>query len=61
MEISRGLGIGIVMIIPSFVGGGAVWDLFDNWGAVFVWIAVMAVIYGLILYKVREGDSSDGA
>jgi hypothetical protein len=61
MDVSRSLGIGIVMIIPSFIGGGAMWDLFNSWGAVIAWIAVMAVIYGLILYKRKEGDSSDGA
>jgi len=61
MEVSRSLGIGIVMIVPSFVGGGAVWDLFNSWGAVITWIAVMAVIYGMIIYRGREGDSKYGA
>jgi hypothetical protein len=28
-----------------------VWDLFNSWGAVIAWIAVMAFIYGLILYR----------
>ena len=61
MDVSRSLGIGIVMIIPSFIGGGAMWDLFNSWGAVISWIAAMAVIYGMILHKRKEGDSSDGA
>jgi hypothetical protein len=61
MDISRGLGIGIVMIIPSFVGGGAVWEFVHNWGAVTAWILLMAAIYGLILYKAGKGDSSDAA
>jgi hypothetical protein len=51
MDVSRGIGIGIVMVIPSFVGGGVVWDIFNNWGAVFGWIGIIAVIYGVILYK----------
>jgi hypothetical protein len=37
------------------------WDLFNSWGAVIAWIAIMAVIYGLILYKRKEGVSNDGA
>jgi len=53
MDISRSLGVGIVMIIPSFVGGGALWDIFNSWGVVIAWVAVMAVIYGLILYRGR--------
>jgi hypothetical protein len=53
MGITRCLGIGIVMIIPSFVGGGALWDIFKSWAAVFVWIAAMAVVYGVILSRSR--------
>ena len=51
MEISRDLGIGVVMIIPTFVGGGAVWDIFGNWIAVIVWIIIMICLYGRILSK----------
>jgi len=51
MGITRRLGIGIVMIIPSFIGGGALWDIFKSWAAVFVWVAAMAVVYGIILSK----------
>jgi hypothetical protein len=51
MEVSRRLGIGIVMIIPSFVGGGAIWELFSSWGAVITWIAIIMIVYGFVLYK----------
>ncbi|MBN1625043.1 MAG: hypothetical protein JW944_00850 [Deltaproteobacteria bacterium] len=51
MDVSRSIGTGIVMIIPSFVGGGAAWEFFNNWGAVFAWLAVMIVTYGFILYR----------
>jgi hypothetical protein len=53
MGIARCLGIGVVMIIPSFVGGGALWELFNSWAAVSVWIIMMAVVYGIILSKVH--------
>jgi hypothetical protein len=53
MGITRCLGIGIIMIIPSFVGGGALWEIFQSWAAVFVWIAAMAVVYGITLSKSR--------
>jgi len=49
MENARRIGIGITMIIPSFVGAGAVWDLFSNWLAVFAWLAIMAILYGRII------------
>ncbi len=51
MEISRYLGIGIVLIIPAFVGSGAVWQFFNSWIAVFIWIIIMAFLYGGILSK----------
>lgn len=44
MDLFRRIGIGIVMIVPTFVGGGAVWDIFHNWFAVGVWIVIMAVV-----------------
>lgn len=53
MGITRCLGIGIIMIIPSFVGGGALWDILKSWAAVFVWIIAMAVVYSVILSKSR--------
>lgn len=51
MDISRDLGIGIVMIIPSFVGGGAAWHLFHSWTVVFIWLIIMVCVYGGILKK----------
>jgi hypothetical protein len=53
MGVSRCLGIGIVMIIPSFVGGGAVWDLFNSWAAVFTWLFIMVLVYVFILLRTR--------
>lgn len=51
MDLSRKIGIGIVMIIPSFVGGGAVWNILHSWVAVILWLLIMASIYGGILLK----------
>lgn len=48
---SRDIGIGIVMMIPSFVGSGLVWNLFHNWFAVFGWLIVMCFVFGIILKK----------
>jgi hypothetical protein len=48
---ARDLGIGIVMMIPTFVGGGALWQFFHSWSAIIAWIIVMAGLYGGILYK----------
>ena len=46
MDIARKIGICVVMIIPTFVGAGALWDIFHNWPAIFIWIAVMACVAG---------------
>ena len=54
---SRDIGIGIVMIIPSFVGSGAVWHLTHGsgpvirWGLVVLWIIAMICVYGGILKR----------
>ena len=49
MDIFRKIGIGIVMIIPTFVGSGLVWGIFNSWIAVLAWIIIMAFLYGGIL------------
>ena len=49
MDISRKIGIGIVMIVPSFVGSGALWGICKSWLAILVWIAIMIILYGGII------------
>jgi hypothetical protein len=44
MDLPRKIGIGIVMIIPTFVGGVALWDIFGGWVAASIWIVVMAAV-----------------
>ncbi len=51
MDLPRKIGIGIVMIIPTFVGGAALWDIFNNWFAVVVWVVVMAAVSGAIVSR----------
>lgn len=41
MDIPRMIGIGIVMIVPTFVLGGALWEMFHSWFAVLLWVIVM--------------------
>ena len=52
MDFFRKIGIGIVMIVPTFVGCGALWDIFCGWGAVaavIIWIIIMGALYGSII------------
>ncbi len=49
MEIPKKIGIGIVMIIPAFVFGAAVWSLFGSWITVFVLEILMALFYSSII------------
>ena len=49
MDIYRKIGTGVVMIVPTFVGGGAVWNIFNSWILVFIWIIIMAAVYSGIL------------
>ncbi len=55
MDISRKIGIAVVLIIPGFVLGGVVWALLGSLSAVLGWLAVlcveivMAIIYSFII------------
>jgi hypothetical protein len=52
MDTARKLGIGIVMIIPTFVVAGALWQIFSSWLAVIVWIAIMAAFTAALLLAI---------
>ena len=45
-DFARKIGIGVVMIIPSFVGAGAAWEFFGSWFAVFTWVLIVGTLYG---------------
>ena len=50
MEIPRKIGMGILMIVPTFVGAGAIWDIFDgSWLAIIVWIILMCLFSGALI------------
>ena len=49
MDIPRKLAILIVMLIPTFVGAGVVWALFESWIAVLIWVVIMGVVAGNII------------
>ncbi len=49
MDITRKLAILIVMIVPTFVGAGALWDVFGSWIAVLIWVVVMGVVAGNVI------------
>lgn len=46
MDLPRKLGVGIVMIVPAFVLGGALWSLTKSWVAVWILAALFAIGYG---------------
>jgi hypothetical protein len=43
MDIPRMFGKIIVMIIPTFVGAGAVWQVSHSWMAIGIWTIVMVI------------------
>jgi hypothetical protein len=49
MDLPRKIGIAIVMIVPAFVGAGALWAVFHNWIAVIIWLLLMAGLSGAII------------
>jgi len=49
MDIARKIGIGIVMIIPTFVVAGAIWDMIHSWFAIVVWVVIMGLVTGSVI------------
>ncbi len=49
MDPIRKLAIGMVMIVPGFVLGGAVWAWLESWWAVLGLEIIMVVLYCLII------------
>ena len=49
MDLPRKIGIGIVMIVPTFVGAGAIYAIFHNLIPPVIWVVVMAFAYRAIL------------
>ncbi|MBW2064210.1 MAG: hypothetical protein JRJ03_04670 [Deltaproteobacteria bacterium] len=60
MNVPRKIGIGILMLIPTFVGGGALWDIFGgSWIPVVVWVIIMAFVAGgIINEKISFGKTA---
>ncbi|MCF8083650.1 MAG: hypothetical protein K9M96_11175 [Deltaproteobacteria bacterium] len=59
MDLFRKIGIGIASIIPAFVLGGLVWDMFGSWLAVIGMEVVMVVFYIRIISE--KHPSGQGA
>jgi len=49
MDTPRKIGIGVAMIIPAFVFGGAVWSWFGSWFTVFILEVLMFLLYSSII------------
>ena len=53
MDLPRKIGIGIVMLVPAFVGSGALWAIFHSFIPVIIWIVLMGfVASGIITGKI---------
>ena len=59
MDPIRKFGIGIVMIIPGFVLGGAVWEWLESWWAVLGLEIIMVVLYFLIISGKLFSDAQE--
>ena len=51
MNIPRMFGKTIVMIIPGFVGAGAVWDVSHSWAGVGIWTVAMVIFTCAVVLK----------
>jgi len=51
MNVARMCGKAIVMIIPTFVGAGVVWELFHNYVAVGIWVVIVALVSAATVFR----------
>ena len=49
MDIPRKIGVGVVMIVPTFVIAGALWAIFNNYIPIGVWVIIMAFLYRQVI------------
>jgi thiosulfate reductase cytochrome b subunit len=55
MDLPRKIGIGIVMIVPTFVGSGALWHIFHSFIPVIIWVILMGfVTKGIVTGKIAS-------
>lgn len=55
MDLFRKIAVGIVLIIPAFVLGGLIWDMFGSWLSV---IGMEVVIILLYIKLISDGGES---
>ncbi|MFC1821632.1 hypothetical protein ACFL9T_02925 [Thermodesulfobacteriota bacterium] len=59
MDLFRKIGTGIVMIVPTFVGGGAIWNFVHSWTLIVIWIIAMAICYRWIIAgRILKGEEA---
>jgi hypothetical protein len=59
MDLVRKIGIGIVMMVPTYVIGGLIWSVVPSWWVSLVWVIIMffiagGVISGKLLARVQR-------
>jgi putative flippase GtrA len=51
MDIPRKIGIGIVMLVPTFVVSGALWHLYPSFIPIIIW----AILMGFVTKEIVTG------
>jgi hypothetical protein len=55
MDLPRKIGIGIVMLVPTFVGSGALWHIYPGFIPVIIWAILMGfVTRGILTGKIAS-------
>ncbi|MEJ2587149.1 MAG: hypothetical protein P8165_06120 [Deltaproteobacteria bacterium] len=55
MDLFRKIAIGIVLIVPAFVLGGLIWNMFGSWLSVIGMEVVMVLLYIKLISDGKEG------
>ncbi|HAA04557.1 MAG TPA: hypothetical protein DCE18_14525 [Syntrophobacteraceae bacterium] len=54
------LGMLILAGVPSIVGSGILWDIFEKWTPIIVWEVVLLFLLSLLLLKGDRSGSRHG-
>jgi hypothetical protein len=54
------LGMTILAGVPSIVGSGILWDIFQKWTPIIIWEVVLLLLLILFLIKGGRAEGSHG-
>jgi hypothetical protein len=54
------LGMLILAGVPSIVGSGIIWEIFEKWTPIIIWEVVLLFLLSMVMVKGDRAGSSHG-